>query len=794
MSATGPSLSAEQVGASFTSDPDLILPERPRLIPELEIESFGESGLLFDGVRGLQVLGGRSTRTLLPQILPALDGRRTMDELAALFPQIARRTLHDVIALLYSRGLIEEGLAAPPPRGLEDLDSFLGRYVDATRVNRSRGAALERLAASRVGIAGAPEAAALLVEQLSGCGLGELRPLASRPVHLRGLTFVVGVATRETDDLAPVFQAAHEQSVRSMYVRIGAGAAQIGPLFVPGQSACYGCMQEVAGSGIGGDADPAAAALWLSLAALQAFQLLSRVGDPRLYNAFDRYETTPQGLVQTDVAVARMPGCAHCRVGGPKLDPASPEAAAWLLHSSVAPPPREHSNPRLHQGHYSAANAALSRQLKESPPEPYYGARSCALPAPKPLDVPVPWQAAGTPRARPDRAELATLLAYVAGYNENRSGGRWRMAPTGGGLGSPELFAVVRDVEGLPEGVYHYDAARHRLEHLRPTLTTAWAEALGLAREPAAPCLIVGAGLLERLRGKYTSFAVRLLGLDAGVALGYLQDVASALGIGVTEYPDFHDQALAEAIGLHTVGNRQVPTFAVAVGRAAGSGGITGPLDGFIEESAMPARRRSPSRPAAATAAARKVERVDSLFGALLRQRRSTRVFSGHAMPESALRSLVVLARDIVDVRCRSGAAAEVQPWLVLNVASGALEPGVYRPRAGDPAELEQVRGCRPEHTEECLAQRSLGSAPAVLFVTGDFGRALEERGPRGYRDLLMQAGSAIGRAHVAATAYGLAACPSGGVVEEGFRALAQTDGYRDCPLFALSLGLPRSE
>ena len=72
-----------------------------------------------------------------------------------------------------------------------------------------------------------------------------------------------------------------------------------------------------------------------------------------------------------------------------------------------------------------------------------------------------------------------------------------------------------------------------------------------------------------------------------------------------------------------------------------------------------------------------------------------------------------------------------------------------------------------------------------------DFGAALAERGPRAYRELLLQAGAVVSRCLLAAAARGLGACASAGLIEASFRSLANIDGYRDCPLVAITVGYP---
>ena len=41
-----------------------------------------------------------------------------------------------------------------------------------------------------------------------------------------------------------------------------------------------------------GDADPDLVSLWLGMTALEAFLVLSRLGNPRLHNGFELYERT----------------------------------------------------------------------------------------------------------------------------------------------------------------------------------------------------------------------------------------------------------------------------------------------------------------------------------------------------------------------------------------------------------------------------------------------------------------------------------------------------------------------
>ena len=789
---------AESIGRRFSADADLVLPDRPRIPPELLVLPFDEDGLLFVGTKQTELLSGKSARDLLPRLIPHLNGHSTLEELASRFSWLAPGTIRNAVTLLYSRGLLEDGCPPPAATELQDVDSFLGRFVDVTRVNRNRREALDRLEASSILVGGSDEATDLMQRQLAGSGIGHLGLVKDAAEgDLRGCSLLVAVATREADDLTSLLEQARQQRVWALHVRAAQDVVQIGPLLIPGQVGCYRCMREMHALPRG-DADPDLVSFWLGIAALEAFLVLSRVGDPRLHNGFNLFERTRHGLVNQYRHAVGVPGCSRCGLSGPALDPKSPAFLSRLLHSSASMPPHELRSPREHQNHYNAANIALTLELAE----PYYGAPVIALPTARPLDEPLPWFEIGHQRRGLNVEELASLLWYTAGYQKIEGGTLWRIAPTAGGLGSPELSVVARQVDGLPEGLYRYHSPGHALERLKDSPLPLLQAALGIGAA-LPPCTIVGTASLGRVRSKYQNFSYRLVNLDAGVALGYLHDVAAALGLQIREYANIHDRAIAEAIGLPIAENRYVPTFAIGLGgeepRAQEIPTVLGlqVLDGVIDAAGAP-----PSRPRTrpewqenrfVRAARGEAQLTLSTLGSVLLTRRSVRAYTIRPIAPTILQRFMALAVDIGRARIESGGASvHVRPWLALRVPSGALAAGIYQIDVERPDELlRRSDGFSQHQMERCLVQKNLSSAPAMIFVTGDFGAALAERGSRGYRDLLLQAGSVVSRSLLVATAHGLGACASAGLIEASFRPLANIDGYRDCPLVALTVGYP---
>src|SRR5262249_42483481 len=117
-------------------------------------------------------LRGRTATSLMPRLLPALDGTRTVEHLAALHPGVAEDTVRACVSVLYVSGLLQDGpagaeVASIPPQ----VTDYLGRSLDATRVNRSGGEACERLARTRVLIAGPEPFSGSLRAELAASGI-----------------------------------------------------------------------------------------------------------------------------------------------------------------------------------------------------------------------------------------------------------------------------------------------------------------------------------------------------------------------------------------------------------------------------------------------------------------------------------------------------------------------------------------------------------------------------------------------------------------------------------------------
>ncbi|BBH19508.1 NADH oxidase [Paenibacillus baekrokdamisoli] len=181
-------------------------------------------------------------------------------------------------------------------------------------------------------------------------------------------------------------------------------------------------------------------------------------------------------------------------------------------------------------------------------------------------DMPLTLEGGKVP-AKPDLREIGHFLWYVYGLaqvsqsvfvsdsKEEEMVGPLQMyrrfAPSGGGLYPNELYIYLK-IEDLPVGVYHYDVAHHRLVLLREgNFDSYLGKALG-NRFDSLACFGIAfvSTMFWKNFFKYNNFSYRLQGLDAGVLIGQLLEVAKRFGYESGVYFQFLDQAVNHLLGL----------------------------------------------------------------------------------------------------------------------------------------------------------------------------------------------------------------------------------------------------
>jgi len=127
-----------------------------------------------------------------------------------------------------------------------------------------------------------------------------------------------------------------------------------------------------------------------------------------------------------------------------------------------------------------------------------------------------------------------------------------RIPPSGGSLYPSEVYVYLKLSE-LPEGVYHYDAAHHRLHLLRQGNFDCYLDRAMGSLEAMNTC--IGAVFVSTMYWKnffkYNYFSYRLQALDAGVVIGQLLESVKWFGLSSRVHYQYLDRAINHLLGLN---------------------------------------------------------------------------------------------------------------------------------------------------------------------------------------------------------------------------------------------------
>lgn len=576
-------MTSKAMGRAVEMDPQFAMPERPRFLSETVSVPLHD-GLLIEGTDEQQVLRGPAVKNLLPRLIPLLDGTRSMDQVAACLPQLPSRAIHNATALLYTRGVLEDS-AADPDTGVDSFEqetlAFFRRYVDATRVNRSGAEACHRLKDSETNVYAVGRHAEQLSHFLNRaileagigssrtiCSYADLRHATDTPRSpAKRLLVVLIEGEEDANELAQLDGECATLGIPWVRAAIDPkrGIAEVGPYFERGETACYRCFAANRRNEQAAESDYFADAVEIflhartcvDLLASEAIYILSRIGPMAARGMVTRYDLSTWNSRQ--LRIHRQAACPVCRGGAITPHPARDAAAVSMVLSyedAVAFPSRHLLDPKTHQMHYRAANIELANRGKRYP-----SAERIPLPAAGGLpeadgDSLTHLMMPGKPTQRLTLPRLANLLRLTAGLDRDSTQTKnktRRWAPTGGNLGSVELYVAAREIDGLQRAIYFYQPQEHLLARISSAMQASEMEELirqVTPRSAPADAVLFFAAAHHRLAQKYGAFAYRLTQLDAGVAQVQVRTVASGLGLSAAVVTNWRDEAVMDALDL----------------------------------------------------------------------------------------------------------------------------------------------------------------------------------------------------------------------------------------------------
>lgn len=160
--------------------------------------------------------------------------------------------------------------------------------------------------------------------------------------------------------------------------------------------------------------------------------------------------------------------------------------------------------------------------------------------------------------------ELAQLLWSAYGITETRWG--FKTTPSAGATYPLEIYAVVRNVEGLEPGAYRYLPHSHELEQTRAGELNQELYSAALEQEWVlkAQLNIVITAVYSRTTRRYGERGVRYVFMEAGHACQNVYLQATALGLGAVAIGAFNDDEIARIVGA---GEEEHAIYMIALGR-----------------------------------------------------------------------------------------------------------------------------------------------------------------------------------------------------------------------------------
>jgi SagB-type dehydrogenase family enzyme len=148
--------------------------------------------------------------------------------------------------------------------------------------------------------------------------------------------------------------------------------------------------------------------------------------------------------------------------------------------------------------------------------------------------------------------QLNLLLFGMTGLTRKFPQFAFRTVPSAGGLFPIEVYPIINNVEGLNQGIYHYNILTHSLEMLREGDSRAEIAKGCLDQKMAYNSAVnfVWTAMIERSKWKYLQRCYRYIYLDAGHIGQNFYLIAEALGLGACTIGAIYDDELNKLLDI----------------------------------------------------------------------------------------------------------------------------------------------------------------------------------------------------------------------------------------------------
>ncbi len=147
---------------------------------------------------------------------------------------------------------------------------------------------------------------------------------------------------------------------------------------------------------------------------------------------------------------------------------------------------------------------------------------------------------------------ISYLTWATAGIQRIEGQHRFRTAPSAGALYPIETYVLVKNIENVPPGLYHYFPLDHSLELIREGDHSRQAKQAALDQGMclSAPAIFVFTAVWQRSIWKYKQRAYRYVYLDAGHMAQNLALAAAGLDLGSCAIGAIYDEEADAMLGV----------------------------------------------------------------------------------------------------------------------------------------------------------------------------------------------------------------------------------------------------
>lgn len=159
--------------------------------------------------------------------------------------------------------------------------------------------------------------------------------------------------------------------------------------------------------------------------------------------------------------------------------------------------------------------------------------------------------------------EISQILWSAQGITAPERGGR--TAPSAGALYPLEIYLVVRKIENLESGVYHYLPEGHKIKQVLEKDISGELAIAGLNQMfiKDAPANIVISAVFSRTTSKYGERGNQYVYMEAGHASENIYLQIESLGLGTVTVGAFSDEEVKRILNLQ----EEIPLYIMPIGR-----------------------------------------------------------------------------------------------------------------------------------------------------------------------------------------------------------------------------------